>query len=261
MARLFRQEGALAGQHALVTSGPTIEPIDPSAMLPTVHPARHAIAAALAARGAKVTLVSGPVDQQPPADVTHIAVETARDMLAACEAALLLTSHCAAAVVDWRVKPGNSQPAGKLKKQEGAVPQLQLVESDILATLSRHSHRPRLVVGFAAEAENLQANAAAKLARKGCDWLVANAVTRADGSSVFNSDSNSALFLAGNKHEHWPEMPKSALAERPADRVEAHFMTRPVIRIMRLPHGQDMPLQPTPKAPPAWIFAQRWMQI
>ena len=146
-------------------------------------------------------------------------------MLAACEAALPADiAVCAAAVADWRVKPGNSQPAGKLKKQEGAVPQLQLVENpDILATLSRHSHRPRLVVGFAAEAENLQANAAAKLARKGCDWLVANAVTRADGSSVFNSDSNSALFLAGNKHEHWPEMPKSALAERLADRVEAHF--------------------------------------
>ena len=227
MARLFRQEGALAGRHALVTSGPTIEPIDSVRYIANRSSGKqgHAIAAALAARGAKVTLVSGPVDQQPPADVTHIAVETARDMLAACEAALPADiAVCAAAVADWRVKPGNSQPAGKLKKQEGAVPQLQLVENpDILATLSRHSHRPRLVVGFAAEAENLQANAAAKLACKGCDWLVANAVTRADGSSVFNSDSNSALFLAGNKHEHWPEMPKSALAERLADRVEAHF--------------------------------------
>ena len=101
---------------------------------------------------------------------------------------------------------------------------MQLVENpDILAILSRHSRRPQLVIGFAAEAENLQANATAKLARKGCDWLVANAVTRADGSSVFNSDSNSAIFLAGNKHENWPEMPKSALATRLADRVEAHF--------------------------------------
>ena len=227
MARLFRQEGALAGRHALVTSGPTIEPIDSIRYIANRSSGKqgHAIAAALAARGAKVTLVSGPVDQQPPADVTHIAVETARDMLAACEAALPTDiAVCAAAVADWRVKPDNSQPAGKLKKQEGAVPQLQLVENpDILATLSRHRHRPRLVVGFAAEAENLQANAAAKLARKGCDWLVANAVTRADGSSVFNSDSNSVLFLAGSKHENWPEMPKSALAERLADRVEAHF--------------------------------------
>ncbi len=122
MARLFRQEGALAGRHALVTSGPTIEPIDSVRYIANRSSGKqgHAIAAALAARGAKVTLVSGPVDQQPPADVTHIAVETARDMLAACEAALPADiAVCAAAVADWRVKPGNSQPAGKLKKQEG----------------------------------------------------------------------------------------------------------------------------------------------
>lgn len=223
LARLSRHQGKLAGRHALVTSGPTVEPIDSVRFIANRSSGKqgHAIAAALAARGAQVTLVSGPVNQPPPAAVTHIPVETGRDMLAACEAALPADiAVCAAAVADWHVAGTN----GKLKKDGGGVPQLQLVENpDILATLANHTQRPQLVIGFAAEADNLQANATAKLTRKGCDWLVANAVTRADGSSVFNSDSNSALFLAGNSSEDWPSMPKSALADRLAARIEAHF--------------------------------------
>jgi phosphopantothenoylcysteine decarboxylase/phosphopantothenate--cysteine ligase len=219
------KSGALTGRHAIVTSGPTIEPIDSVRFIANRSSGKqgNAIAAALAARGARVTFISGPVATSPPPAVDHVPVESARDMLAACTAALPADiAICAAAVADWRVEDSIN---GKIKKQEGAsAPSLKLVENpDILQSLSLHADRPRLVVGFAAEAENLYENAAAKLARKGCDWIVANAVTAKDGSSVFNSDTNTAMLLTGNASEDWPSMPKQALAEILVDRIEEHF--------------------------------------
>ena len=225
LGRLTRHEGPLAGRHALVTSGPTVEPIDDVRFIANRSSGKqgHAIAAALAGRGARVTLVSGPVTAPPPPQVDLVRVETAREMLAACEAALPADlAVCAAAVADWRA---NEATSGKIKKAENAAPpQLELTENpDILRHLSHHAARPRLVVGFAAEAENLRENAMAKLARKGCDWIVGNAVTGADGSSVFGNDSNSALLITGNDCESWPVMSKQAIAERLVERIEAQF--------------------------------------
>ena len=217
--------GPLAGRRAIVTSGPTIEPIDSVRFIANRSSGKqgHAIAAALASRGARVTLVSGPVAIPAPRHVDLVPVETARDMLAACEEALPADlAVCAAAVADWHVTGARD---GKMKKTEdGPPPTLALAENpDILRHLSTHASRPRLVVGFAAEAEELHANAMAKLARKGCDWIVANAVTAADGAPVFGSDDNSATLITGNESEDWPHMSKIALADRLAARIEAHF--------------------------------------
>jgi phosphopantothenoylcysteine decarboxylase/phosphopantothenate--cysteine ligase len=215
----------LAGRHAIVTSGPTIEPIDSVRFIANRSSGKqgHAIAAALASRGARVTLVSGPVTIPAPHHVDLVPVETARDMLNACEQALPADlAVCAAAVADWHVTGAQS---GKMKKTgDGPPPTLSLAENpDILHHLSTHASRPRLVVGFAAEAEELHANAMAKLARKGCDWIVANAITGADGAPVFGSDANSATLITGNESETWPQMSKVALADRLTSRIEAHF--------------------------------------
>jgi phosphopantothenoylcysteine decarboxylase/phosphopantothenate--cysteine ligase len=213
--------GPLSGRHALVTSGPTVEPIDPVRFIANRSSGKqgHAIAAELASRGARVTLVSGPVTLPPPPTVELVEVETARQMMEACEAALPAEiAVCAAAVADWHVKgAGNA----KLKKQDGAPPPIELAENpDILRRLSSHDARPDLVVGFAAETNNLRENAIAKLARKGCDWIVANDV---GGGSVFGSDSNSAMLLTGNEIEEWPQMRKAELAKRLVDRIEEYF--------------------------------------
>ena len=225
LRQLGMADGALSGRHALVTSGPTVEPIDPVRFIANRSSGKqgHAIAAALARQGARVTLVSGPVTLPPPASVDLVEVETARQMLAACEAALPADiAVCAAAVADWRVADAGN---GKLKKQAGAPPpELALAENpDILKTLSSHETRPRLVVGFAAETEALYENAAAKLARKGCDWIVANKVSDGDGGAVFGSDSNAAMLLTGNETESWPRMPKTKIATRLAARIGTHF--------------------------------------
>ena len=225
LAHMARRDGPLAGRHAIVTSGPTVEPIDDVRFIANRSSGKqgHAIAAALAGRGARVTLVSGPVTIPPPPHADLVPVETAQEMLAACEAALPADlAVCAAAVADWRA---SSVTTGKIKKAENtAPPPLELTENpDILHHLSQHGSRPRLVVGFAAEAERLRENAMAKLARKGCDWIIGNAVTATDGSPVFGSDSNSAMLITGNDCESWPVMSKQALAERLADRIEAQF--------------------------------------
>ena len=217
----------LKGRHAIVTSGPTVEPIDSVRFIANRSSGKqgHAIAAALAARGADVTLISGPVTLPPPPDVSLVQVESATQMLAACEAALPADiAICAAAVADWRVANASS---GKLKKNgEGRPPALALAENpDILQHLSNHRQRPDLVIGFAAEASDLQDNARAKLTRKGCDWIVANAVTRSDGSSVFNSDTNSASLLTGEAAIDWPMMTKAELADRLVDHVVDHMNT------------------------------------
>lgn len=214
----------LAGRHALVTSGPTHEPIDPVRYIANRSSGRqgHAIAAALAALGARVTLVSGPVTLPDPGGVTMVRVETAAQMLAACEAALPADiAIFAAAVADWRV----AAPAAiKLKKSPGAeVPNLDFVPNpDILATIAQHgAQRPRLVVGFAAETNDIIAHARAKRARKGCDWLVANDVS--EGSGVMGGAENEIHLVTEAGVEDWPRLPKEAVADRLAARIAAAF--------------------------------------
>jgi phosphopantothenoylcysteine decarboxylase/phosphopantothenate--cysteine ligase len=207
----------LAGRHALVTSGPTHEPIDPVRYIANRSSGKqgHAIAAALAALGARVTLVSGPVVVPDPPGVTVRRVESARDMLAACEAALPADiAVMAAAVADWRVAQASTQ---KLKKAPGAAaPSLEMaLNPDILATLSRHAHRPGLVIGFAAETEKVVEHATEKRLRKGCDWIVANDVS----GGVMGGESNTVHLVTAGGVEDWPELPKAAVAERLAHRI------------------------------------------
>ncbi|TAL00146.1 MAG: bifunctional phosphopantothenoylcysteine decarboxylase/phosphopantothenate--cysteine ligase CoaBC [Rhodospirillaceae bacterium] len=221
VGRLLRKDnrnGPLARRRILVTSGPTYEPIDPVRYLANRSSGKqgHAIAAALANLGADVTLVSGPTHEPAPDGVTLIRVETAIDMLKAVRAGLPAdVAVCAAAVADW----GVSNPApGKIKK--GAKPPtLRLAPNpDILATLSQLSRgRPKLVVGFAAETNNLLKNAKAKRAAKGCDWIVANDVS--PGTGAFGGDSNTVHLVTADGVEDWPTMRKQAVAERLAARI------------------------------------------
>jgi phosphopantothenoylcysteine decarboxylase/phosphopantothenate--cysteine ligase len=215
-ALLTGPAGPLAGRHALVTSGPTHEPIDPVRYIANRSSGKqgHAIAAALAAAGARVTLVAGPTQEPDPRGLTVVHVETARQMLAACEAALPADiAVCAAAVADWRVAAEGAQ---KLKKGKGGTPALELVENpDILATLSAAGpRRPSLVVGFAAETEKVLEHARAKLARKGCDWIVANDVS--PGTGIMGGAHNQVLLLRRDRAEPeaWPLLDKQAVAAR-----------------------------------------------
>ena len=208
---------ALAGRHILVTSGPTHEPIDPVRYIANRSSGKqgHAIAAALAALGARDTLVSGPVAIADPAGVTVHRVETARDMLTACEAALPADAAIfAAAVADWR---SAAAPTQKLKKQPGeAPPPLPLaLNPDILATIAQHAHRPRLVIGFAAETERVVEHAREKRIRKGCDWIVANDVS----SDVMGGDANTIHLITADAVEDWPRLSKAEVATRLAARV------------------------------------------
>ncbi len=212
----------LAGKHALVTSGPTHEPIDPVRYIANRSSGRqgHAIAAALAALGAKVTLVSGPVDIPTPLGVDLQPVETAAEMLLACKLALPADiAVFAAAVADWRT----DQAALKLKKVPGAAPpELKLTTNpDILASIAQGTPRPRLVVGFAAETHDLDANAAAKRVRKGCDWIVANHV--GEGSHVMGGLRNEVHLVTAEGVETWPELPKTEVASRLAQRIADTF--------------------------------------
>ena len=214
---------SLAGRHALVTSGPTHEPIDPVRYIANRSSGRqgHAVAAALAALGARVTLVSGPVSVPDPAGVTVRHVETAAEMLAACTAALPADiAVCAAAVADWRVAEAS---AGKIKKGPGPAPSLALVPNpDILAMLSAAGPaRPRLVVGFAAETSDVLAHAAAKRTRKGCDWIVANDVRPETG--IMGGDANEIHLVTAAGAEHWPLLPKAEVAARLAARIAAEL--------------------------------------
>ncbi|WBV43010.1 bifunctional phosphopantothenoylcysteine decarboxylase/phosphopantothenate--cysteine ligase CoaBC [Pseudoroseomonas cervicalis] len=211
----------LAGRHILVTSGPTHEPIDPVRYIANRSSGKqgHAIAAALAALGARVTLVSGPVTLPDPPGVTTLRIESAREMLAACEAALPADAAvCAAAVADWRSAGEATQ---KLKKIPGeAPPPLALtLNPDILATLSRHARRPTLVVGFAAETENVIPNAIAKRQRKGCDWIVANDVS----GDVMGGAENAVHIVTETGVEDWPRLPKPEVAARLATRIAEFF--------------------------------------
>ena len=213
----------LAGRRAIVTSGPTHEPIDPVRYIANRSSGKqgHAIAVALAKLGAAVTLVSGPTRLPDPAGCTVAHIETAREMLAACEAALPADiAVCAAAVADWRVEGAGDR---KLKKDGGGPPALALTENpDILATLSRPGERrPALVVGFAAETGDVLAYATAKRARKGCDWIVANDVS--PGTGTFGGSDNTVHLIRADGVESWPTMAKDAVAARLAEAVAEHF--------------------------------------
>lgn len=208
----------LAGRHVLVTAGPTAEPIDPVRVLTNRSSGKqgYAIALALARMGARVTLVSGPTGLAPPAGVQRVDVETAREMLAAAQAALPADAAvCVAAVADWRP---DAVFGVKLKKGKEGPPTLRLVENpDILAALAASGPaRPRLVVGFAAETSDVEAHARAKLARKGCDWIVANDVTE-DG--VMGGDDNAVMIVGAQGVEHWARASKAEVAQRIAQRI------------------------------------------
>jgi len=218
--------GPLKGKRVLITSGPTHEPIDPVRYLANRSSGKqgYAIAQAVARLGAETVLVSGPTTLPDPPGVRVRRVETAREMLAACEAELPADiAICAAAVADWRVASDAEQ---KLKKTPGEqAPALMLVENpDILATLSQMKEkRPALVIGFAAETEKVIEHAVAKRQRKGCDWIVANDVSPATG--VMGGDLNTVHLITRERQEDWPLLPKQAVAERLARRIADHFST------------------------------------
>jgi phosphopantothenoylcysteine decarboxylase/phosphopantothenate--cysteine ligase len=218
----FAAGAALAGLRALVTSGPTWEPIDPVRFIGNRSSGRqgHAIAAALARSGAATVLVSGPTAEPDPAGVEVRRVETAAEMLEACRAALPVDmAVCAAAVSDWRV----ARPAAQKLKKNGGAPKIELAANpDILATLSAPGNtRPRLVVGFAAETENVLANATKKRARKGCDWILANDVSA--GTGTFGGADNTVHLITAEGSEAWPTLSKPAVAERLAERIAVWF--------------------------------------
>ncbi|MFW2829687.1 bifunctional phosphopantothenoylcysteine decarboxylase/phosphopantothenate synthase [Sphingomonas sp. ID0503] len=206
--------GALHGKHILVTAGPTHEPIDPVRYIANRSSGKQgfAIAAALAERGARVTLVAGPVALPTPAGVTRVDVETAREMADAVRSALPADAAImAAAVSDWAV---DAAPQ-KLKKGDGP-PELALSKNpDILADLSRDPRRPALVIGFAAETQHLEAEAQAKLARKGCDAIVANDVS----GDVMGGDENTVVLVTKDGLDRWPKLSKAEVASRLADWV------------------------------------------
>jgi phosphopantothenoylcysteine decarboxylase/phosphopantothenate--cysteine ligase len=215
----FQTSAPLSGRRALVTSGPTHEPIDPVRYIANRSSGRqgHAIAAALASRGAATTLVSGPTNLPDPPGVTVVHVETARDMLAACEAALPAdVAVCAAAVADWRV----ARMADEKRKKNGAgPPALEMTENpDILATLAAATNaRPGLVIGFAAETEQVVVHASAKRERKGCDWILANDVSPQTGT--FGGADNTIHLVSAEGVEDWPRMSKADVANRLAERI------------------------------------------
>lgn len=213
----------LAGKTALVTSGPTQEMLDPVRYLSNASSGKQgsAIARALVAAGATVTFITGPVSTPMPAGANIVSVVSAQDMLDATMAALPVDiAIFAAAVSDWRA----SDPSGeKIKKTGDAAPMLSLVENpDILKTVATATtYRPPLVIGFAAETENVLANAQAKLKRKGCDWVLANDVSPETGT--FGGDSNTVTLLTSAGHDDWPIMTKQQVADRLVAEIVSHL--------------------------------------
>ncbi len=211
-------ERSLRGKRALVTAGPTVEPIDPVRFLSNRSSGKqgYAIAECLARLGAEVTLVSGPTALAAPPGVQRVDVETAAQMLAACQEALPVdVAVMVAAVADWRP---SKFAARKLKKRDAAPDPIGLTENpDILATLAKAGpSRPRLVIGFAAETDDLDLNSQAKLARKGCDWVVANDVSQA---GVMGGAENIVSILTRNGIERWEKMDKRVVADRLAAKI------------------------------------------
>lgn len=215
----IKRDNALQGKRILVTAGPTREPLDPVRFLSNHSSGKqgYAIAEALAARGADVVLVSGPVSLPAPPGVTRVSVETADEMLSACTQSFPVdVAVCTAAVSDWRAKSAADQ---KIKKT-GAPPVLELSENpDILAEICRYKPRPSLVVGFAAETETVLQHATQKRLRKGCDWLVANDVS----TGVFGADHNRVTLITEDGAAEWPHMSKHAVGDRLAEEIIQFF--------------------------------------
>jgi phosphopantothenoylcysteine decarboxylase/phosphopantothenate--cysteine ligase len=216
MAALGPSARPLTGKRAIVTAGPTAEPIDPVRLITNRSSGRqgYAIAGALAELGCAVTLVSGPTALPAPAGVVRVDIETAREMLAACEGALPAdVAVCVAAVADWR-----PESAGELKLKKGeAKPTLKLVENpDVLATLCKSPQRPRLVVGFAAETHDVELHAKAKLDRKGCDWIIANDVSV---PGTMGGGDNAVMLVTRGGVERWDRAPKDEVARQIAARI------------------------------------------
>ena len=217
------QNNTLVGRKILVTSGPTHEPIDPVRYIANRSSGAQgsAIANALMNRGAEVVFISGPAAAPPPIGAEVIAVETAQQMAEAVAAALPVDAAVfAAAVADWHVSSASSS---KIKKQNGALPVLEFAENpDILATVSHMtSQRPGLVIGFAAETDDLLANATAKRARKGCDWIVANDVSPETG--IMGGSENAVTLITAEGAENWPRTGKAQVAGQLADRIAQYF--------------------------------------
>jgi phosphopantothenoylcysteine decarboxylase/phosphopantothenate--cysteine ligase len=210
-------EGPLAGMRALVTAGPTREPVDPVRFLANQSSGKqgYAIADALARAGAETILISGPVSLTPPQGVKLMRVTTAREMLAACEASLPAdVLVMAAAVADWR--PDIAANSKIKKSTDRVVPLIKLVENpDILATLAASTNRPRLVIGFAAETDDVVENAVAKRARKGADWIIANDVS----GDVMGGERNRVHLVSAQGVEDWPDMTKAEVGARLAARI------------------------------------------
>jgi phosphopantothenoylcysteine decarboxylase/phosphopantothenate--cysteine ligase len=207
----------LAGRRVLVTAGPTAEPIDPVRVITNRSSGKQgfAIAGALARLGAEVTLVAGPVAQPTPAGVRRVDVETARQMLEACEAALPADAGVfVAAVADWRPE---AEAGRKIKKGADGPEPIRLAENpDILAAVAKGARRPKLVVGFAAETHDVETHAKAKLARKGCDWIVANDVSE---EGVMGGEANTVAVFSAAGVERWPKLAKAEVAARLAQKI------------------------------------------
>jgi phosphopantothenoylcysteine decarboxylase / phosphopantothenate---cysteine ligase len=219
-------DGPLQGKHILITAGPTHEPMDPVRYIANRSSGKQgfAIAAAAARAGAKVTLVSGPVALETPQGVTRVNIETAQEMLAACEKSLPVDiAICVAAVSDWRVDAA----AQKLKKSENSLSILSFTENpDILATLSQlpKSTRPKIVIGFAAETNDVSDYAEAKRIRKGCDWIVANDVSQTSDilGGVMGNDMTSVVLMDGTDKFSWSQLTKKDVAEKLIERIIMH---------------------------------------
>jgi len=222
--KMLAGSGPLSGLKALVTAGPTHEPLDPVRFLGNRSSGKqgYAIADALARAGAETTLVSGPVELAVPARAKLLKVQTAREMLAACESVLPVDiAVLTAAVADWR--PETSANA-KIKKSDGGPPAVKLTANpDILATLAAGSRRPALLIGFAAETDNVVANATDKRKRKGCDWIVANDVS----GDVMGGDRNTVHLITGAGIENWPELDKTEVAARLVARIASALEKAP----------------------------------
>lgn len=224
----FHFEGVpLDGRHVLVTAGPTHEPIDPVRYIANRSSGRQgfAIAAAAAAAGARVTLVAGPVTLDTPPGVSRVDVQTAREMADAVRESLPAdVAVMTAAVADWRARDVIDQ---KLKKRSSAPPALRLEENpDILATLGTSDQRPALLIGFAAETENVVENALAKRERKRADWIVANDVSGAVGASVMGGADNTVHLVTASGVDAWPEMPKEEVALKLVERIAAELESK-----------------------------------
>ncbi|PHR57200.1 MAG: bifunctional phosphopantothenoylcysteine decarboxylase/phosphopantothenate--cysteine ligase CoaBC [Robiginitomaculum sp.] len=213
--------GGLAGKHVLITAGPTREPIDPVRYLSNCSSGKqgYAIAKACAALGAKVSLVSGPVCLDAPTGIETINIESAREMLDACESNLPCDVFISvAAVADWRP---TKMVTTKIKKNGDAIAPLALEENpDILKTICVHKKRPALVVGFAAETNDVIAHAQAKLVKKSCDWIVANDVS----GDVMGGDNNTMIVISKNDVDTWPTLTKTQCAQRLAEKIAHHFL-------------------------------------